>query len=172
VYENGFCSCYVGKEGRCKHIVGLLLWFKKESTKFSQSTLSFSQEPSKSNTLEPVLTTNDTEKDATLPEHSVSVIEAPMLTETPPTPSPSLPARKKVSRVLPKSWMQQVEDKKGTSRKRKHETTLLDSTSREEEKEMYTVAENSNGQRTNRRSTAKGKGAVVRPFLFVHVGRT
>ncbi|KAI8576602.1 hypothetical protein K450DRAFT_256388 [Umbelopsis ramanniana AG] len=154
IYENGFCSCYVGKEGRCKHIVGLLLWYKNESAKLSQRTLPFSQGPSKSGTIETSSVTSDAEKDVAMLESTPTSIVSPTAIENQALPHPSPPMRRRVPRVLPPSSSQQVEEKKkSTSRKRKHESTVSDAAPKEE-----TEAQTSNGQGTSRRAVSKGKG--------------
>ncbi|KAI9286859.1 hypothetical protein BC943DRAFT_216072 [Umbelopsis sp. AD052] len=156
IYENGFCSCYVGKDGRCKHIVGLLLWYKNESTKLSQRTLPFTL-PSKSGTIE--TSSSDAEKDSTMMEPTPPFIVSPTVMENQPLPHPSPPMRKRVPRVLPPSSSQQVEEKKkSTSRKRKHEITVSDVVPGEETKETNTVTQSSGGQGTSRRAVSKGKG--------------
>lgn len=152
VYEHGYCSCYVGKEGRCKHIVALLLQFKNDTAKFapSHSTLPIVDdvhEMPKSSAMEGVFAETDAENN--LPVEETTAASAN--TEATAGPTTTVPRKKKVRRQLPKEWTMPEEE--STVKKRKRTTTLLDSKA-----QRNVQADSSNGQieREDNQKPARG----------------
>lgn len=118
VFSHGFCSCYVGKEGRCKHIVALLLKFKEGAADFdqSQSTLPLEASADKQDSIEQAgINAGDNMETA----EDIVVVEAkPAENNDNPILLPPTPRKNKGRRQIPAQWSDPAPSKGANKRKR------------------------------------------------------
>ncbi|KAG2182577.1 hypothetical protein INT43_007508 [Umbelopsis isabellina] len=118
LFSHGFCSCYVGKEGRCKHIVALLLKFKEGAEDFdqSQSTLPLDVSSDKQESIEqPGVSSGDNTATA---EYTVVADAKPAESSDNPILLPPTPRKSKGRRKIPTQWSEPAPSKGAKKRKR------------------------------------------------------